>query len=249
LPEIYKIINKINGKIYVGQTIRPLEKRKSRHLNDAKYGSKNPIHRAMRKYGVENFVFETIEKCDKIQLDDKEKFWIENLNTLCRNGYNVRNGNFGEQPEEWKIKVRKGSTGRGKSVLQFDPKTGNIIQEFTGLHDAGRSLGISYQNIYKCTKQYIEKTRHGFGFIYKDDYKKLIDKSELIIKGYRSSGKKGKAVYGIDDSGNKIEFYFITEAAKQVGCWDVEIRRSIKTGNKCKGYNWQYQKNEVTNGR
>lgn len=69
MAEIYKITNNINDKIYVGQTIRSLEKRKSRHLNDARYGSKNPIHRAIRKYGVENFVFETIEKCDKIQLD------------------------------------------------------------------------------------------------------------------------------------------------------------------------------------
>ena len=33
--EIYKITNKINGKVYIGQTIRPVEYRFNRHMNDA----------------------------------------------------------------------------------------------------------------------------------------------------------------------------------------------------------------------
>ena len=33
---IYKITNLINGKVYIGQTIRPMEERFERHLRDAK---------------------------------------------------------------------------------------------------------------------------------------------------------------------------------------------------------------------
>lgn len=72
MAEIYKVTNKTNGKICVGQTINSLEKRKSRHLNDAKYSSKNPVHRVMRKYRVKNFIFEIAEECNINDLNNKK---------------------------------------------------------------------------------------------------------------------------------------------------------------------------------
>lgn len=61
---IYLIENKTNGKKYVGQT-RDLKSRlrayKSASFNPDSKDYDRPIHRAIRKYGLENFSFEVVE--------------------------------------------------------------------------------------------------------------------------------------------------------------------------------------------
>ena len=87
---IYKIINNINGKIYVGQSI-DIKERWKQHLykayNEKELGYNSAIHQAFRKYGYENFSFEIIEECEIEELDNKECYWIRELNTLTPNGY------------------------------------------------------------------------------------------------------------------------------------------------------------------
>ncbi len=248
MPEIYKITNKINGKTYVGQTKNSLEKRKTYHLQSVNSNSKYPIHCAIRKYGKENFLFETIELCDELELNKKEISWIKELNSLCQTGYNIRNGGRGKQPEDLKLRIRESLKHKRKPTLQFNPKTGEIINEFVSLSEAGRQLGIAKENLGSCVKDYTKKTNGGFGFIYKIDYENLKDKSQLIIKGYRPIGKRGKSVYGINDVGDRIEFNFLDEAAKFVNTKYNNIIGSIKNGHKCKNYKWYY-KNEVSYGR
>ena len=46
----------------------------------------------MNKYGIDNFLFEVIEECDCEILDERERYWIHQLNTLEPYGYNIRNG-------------------------------------------------------------------------------------------------------------------------------------------------------------
>ena len=59
---IYKITNKVNGKVYIGQTTQyPPEKRFNEHKCKAKNGSKDYIYRSMREHGIENFTFEIID--------------------------------------------------------------------------------------------------------------------------------------------------------------------------------------------
>ena len=68
---IYKITNKINNKIYIGQTNRTIEirwKEHCRHLN-----SNMPICRAIKKYGESNFLVEELEECSDILLDKREQ--------------------------------------------------------------------------------------------------------------------------------------------------------------------------------
>ena len=90
---IYKVENKINGKIYIGQTIRTLEKRKSDHINDTFKGSSLPFHNAIKKYGQYNFGWKILEECNSIEeLNEKEEYWIRKLNTISPNGYNLRYG-------------------------------------------------------------------------------------------------------------------------------------------------------------
>ena len=51
---IYKIINDINDKVYIGKTNFSLEKRFREHCQDAfrDRNEKRPLYAAMRKYGI-----------------------------------------------------------------------------------------------------------------------------------------------------------------------------------------------------
>lgn len=76
---IYKITNLINNKCYIGQS-RNIKRRFSNHKSDAFNKKSNqynyPLYRAIRKYGIDNFLFEIIEECEIDKLSEREQFWI-----------------------------------------------------------------------------------------------------------------------------------------------------------------------------
>ena len=86
---IYKITNKVNGKVYIGQSIRPIEQRFLRHINDAVNNILDThFARAIRKYGKENFYIELVETCDnQTELNLREQYWIRKYDSI-NNGYN-----------------------------------------------------------------------------------------------------------------------------------------------------------------
>lgn len=86
---IYKITNKINGKVYIGQTIYTLARRKANHIKCAKNGVDRHLYNAMRKYGIENFEFEEIDRADNIDdLNYLETYYIIQYDSV-RKGYNM----------------------------------------------------------------------------------------------------------------------------------------------------------------
>lgn len=87
---IYKITNKSNGKIYIGQTIRALKERWRCHKNS---DSCTYLHRAIKKYGAESFTVEQIDcAVNREELNLKEQHWIEHYNSIYPNGYNLQSG-------------------------------------------------------------------------------------------------------------------------------------------------------------
>ena len=89
---IYKITNIINEKVYIGQSINILERWKQHNykaFNSNEIGYNSAIHAAFRKYGIENFKLDILEECEVSELDEKERLWIEKLNSLSPNGYNI----------------------------------------------------------------------------------------------------------------------------------------------------------------
>lgn len=91
---IYQIVNKINGKVYVGKTNFSLEKRFREHCYDAFQlrCEKRPLYAAMRKYGIENFYIELLEETN--EPESKEIYWIEKLGSF-KTGYNATQGGDG----------------------------------------------------------------------------------------------------------------------------------------------------------
>lgn len=90
---IYKIVNLVNHKVYIGQTIRGLRERWRQHVYNARHGSDYAIHAAIRKYGEDNFELEIIDTADdRDELDSKEIYWIQVYNSMSPNGYNLCSG-------------------------------------------------------------------------------------------------------------------------------------------------------------
>lgn len=88
---IYKIEDKINQKVYIGQSTN-ITTRWRRHRSEANnLNNSYPLYCAMRKYGLENFSFEIIEECSKEDLDSRERYWIKEFDSYY-NGYNQTSG-------------------------------------------------------------------------------------------------------------------------------------------------------------
>ena len=115
---IYCATNTVNGKRYVGQTVRSLKRRWQFHLKSAKDGSECTLHRAIRKYGAEAFKVEQIDFAESPEdLNEKEVRYILLLKTLTPNGYNLTRGGEGSVGYSHSEEIRQ----RMSKVAQFRP--------------------------------------------------------------------------------------------------------------------------------
>lgn len=136
---IYKITNKLNQKIYIGQSIHPIEERLKRHIQDAlNYRTDTHLARAIRKDGAENFYIELIDNAtNQIELTKKEYYWIGYYDAINK-GYNETNAQYkcggntylGRSEEDIKITKEKlsisklgGKNPNAKGVKCYNIKT------------------------------------------------------------------------------------------------------------------------------
>lgn len=107
---IYKITNLINNKVYIGQTVQKNPKmRWYSHQADASSGKKTHLYDSIRKYGIENFSWEILQKASSLdELNILETYWAEHFSKLGFILYNNRGtGNNKLHSERSKIKMRK----------------------------------------------------------------------------------------------------------------------------------------------
>jgi group I intron endonuclease len=122
---IYKATNEINGKSYIGQTVRTLSERKKEHIETAlkMRDGKNYFHWAIVEYGEENFKWEILDRSDnQNKLNELEKFYIKNFRTNDnRFGYNGTQGGQGEIKQR-KLVLLMNSWVRGTIKLSTELK-------------------------------------------------------------------------------------------------------------------------------
>ncbi len=157
IGEIYIITNIQNNKIYIGQTIRPVEYRFHRHINDA-LNNKLDTHfaRAIRKYGPQSFKLEVIDNAKtQDELNQKEQYWIRfydsvnkgynETDAISKCGGNTYKSKTEEEMSIIKEKIRKTKLGAknpmARKVKRINIKTGEV-DIFNTVIACARACGI-----------------------------------------------------------------------------------------------------------
>jgi group I intron endonuclease len=154
MGHIYSLTNTTNGKRYIGQTSRSFLKRVNEHIK----WSDNLINKAIKKYGVKNFSYQTWEVSDE-QLDSAEISIIKQLNTMAPNGYNLtEGGEGGNLCNDIKLKIsntmknqRCGKLNNyAKSIVLIHP-TGEE-EKFECINDACKKYNLNNSHISQVAK-------------------------------------------------------------------------------------------------
>lgn len=120
MPSIYIIKNKINDKVYVGQTINKIETRFTNHKMASRIED-TKLYRAIRKYGEDNFYIELLEEVEIDSLNEREKYWI-NFYDSYNNGYNSTLGGDGIQKIDYEkiydLWNNKNSVGKISNIMK-----------------------------------------------------------------------------------------------------------------------------------
>lgn len=210
---VYKITNKVNGKVYIGQTKRPLIVRWKQHCipsNDKCVA----LHRAIQKYGKENFTVEQIDVAsDRDELNKKEIYWIQHYDCLAPKGYNLRvGGGQGEIVSE-ETRYRLGNGNRGKHLSDETKKK---------MSEARRGFKMSPESIAKSVE-----TKRANG-----TYKRL---TKVAKKNGKSCSKRVRCV----ETG-KV-YSSITKAAEKNNLFRGNISACLRGLTKTAGkLHWKY---------
>lgn len=191
---IYKIINNINNKIYIGSAInindRFLDHKQMLKRN--KHHSKK-LQNSVNKHGLENFIFEIIEECGKELLIEREQYWIDELDSY-NNGYNSRpiasnmlNFVFSTESKEKMKKSHKGLQNGDKHPL-YGKKHSEETKEKIRKSKIGKKLSEE-------TKSKMSKIRKGRsspmkGKRHSEETKEKISKNHINVNGEKNPKSK-----------------------------------------------------------
>lgn len=212
---IYKITSPSN-RVYIGKTY-DLRKRINCHKNASKKnGTSIILHNSISKYGWEAHTLEVIEEVEESLLNEREIFWIKELNT-----YNQNN------PKG--LNMTAGGDGQRSSWMHDTARRKKQSERFSG------SGGTFYGK--KHTKEVKE-------FISKFMSKRNKEMGICIPKWGAEKGRLNviKEVIGYDSNGLFIgEFVSYTEAAKHIGVKHASRVHESVSGRRsqCNGFHFR----------
>lgn len=182
---VYVVRNLINGKVYVGQTKNP-RNRKASHFYAGRTGVERPLYRAMRKYGFENFEFEILEECENDVVNTREEHWVSHFDSNNPDkGYNLtKGGSF--------IGTRVTSE-ETKQILRemFSGEKNPMFGTLGGMHGKQHS-DVSRERMSKVQKRLFDEGKNRppdwTGRRHTDDAKRAIgDANSIAQRGKRNS--------------------------------------------------------------
>ena len=195
---IYKATNKINGKSYIGQTI-DFEHRKKTHLNrrDGYCDPNSIFHKALDKYGAENFEWEILMEVPGKQFANAMEIeMIRKYGTYKPNGYNLTKGGDG------------GSMWNAKPVVCLT-KDGEFVKRYDSASETSED-GFYYGGVLKSCRDASAQTK-GFIFMFEDEYKKHGGRK----KANYPMPKQAKEIYQCDMNGNLIKKFPMVKMAEE----------------------------------
>ena len=233
---IYRYINVLNNKSYIGQTITPIS-RHNAHISSSKQSSLRqdataPLHRAMRKYGIESFqycilgfVVSDNESELHQQLNEREHIEIAKYNSCdTKYGYNILN------------KSHDGVWIHHHNNIKIDQYTkfGEYMTTYNSMQHAKLITGC--KNI---TSAINNKTYYANGFVF--------CKHGDVIPGSIFQRFKDMVIHQYTIDGNYIQsFETLRDAAKSVNGDKSRIQMCAKSSQHVAyGYRWSHIKNDT----
>lgn len=205
---IYLLTNKINGKQYVGQTIRDdinLRWNQYKQLKEESIG--RCLFNAFTKYGIENFKFQIICICFNEDCNKYEMEYIKKYKTIIPNGYNLREGGNNSKHHPHTI-ILMSISMKEKMKLLINP-----------------NYGIIHTEEYK--KKMSESVKKALTKRKLDGYKQHINSLENLNKNHEKNKKK-IGQYSINNELIKI-FNSIKEAETYT---NIDNRRISESCNR-----------------
>lgn len=163
---IYIITNIINNKQYIGQTIKSIKQRFEQHLRNSENSDINrmPIHKAIKKYGKDNFKVELLERVPLEEANTKEKYYINKYNTY-HDGYNAT---LGGQEHFHKLDIddeiilkeylRLRSTRKVGKLLNIDHSTVSNRLKAMGQEIFPQSINAYTINVYDVNNKLVNSS-------------------------------------------------------------------------------------------
>lgn len=258
---LYKIVNNINGKTYIGMTSNPKE-RERQHLDESWGSNYSPVREDVMRHGRENFLFQTLCMGNREYIADLEIKAIEAYDAI-ENGYNSRRGGGRVLSQREKDKQR--SEWNPEYVAGFwfpNPRTAkDALKIPNAYYDKWKAEG-TLGDVRKVRKDSLEKPVYVGGFWFDTittASSKLRLKRETIWarvnrgtveQELRSTqqGKKADGTYSMTGrTGSKhhrskavivhgVEYGSLAEAGRESGYTRKVISSRIK--NNVPGFEW-----------
>ena len=212
---IYRATNLLNGKMYIGQTIKSLKIRINAHIQ---FKGNTYFKKAINKYGIENFKWDVLCECKDIdELNKMEEFCITFWDTF-RNGYNETTGGLNKArnkaSKETRKKMSESRTGFKHTdetkkkiseskigIIFSDEHIKNLSESHKGIEhteESKRKLSESLKNSekYKLSiperNKKISDSRKGMKF--SDEHKKHLHENHTVMIGKTNSDETKKKI-------------------------------------------------------
>lgn len=240
---VYILTNSINNKKYIGKTKGSLAARMASHKSEArKEKPKQRVHRAIKKYGWENFTVGVLENnIDSLEnLNKKEMFYIGSHNTTDPNiGYNFTiggdggSGTFGDKNPAFGKKrpdlSERNSKNAGKTLEEIHG-TEKALKIKNAMSVGGLGRKLSEASKIKCSESKKEAWKNG-----------IYDSPEIQAKFTCGKGKPSKRRRSVYSPELNMTFESVTSAALFIKTSPGNVCSVLKQNLKhIKGYTFVY---------
>lgn len=235
---IYLILNKQNGHKFVGNTILAMNKEWVHHIERSKRMSSEPLHKAFREYGVNNFMIKELDECNESEFETKTNYWIEKYTPE----YNEKKEIIVEESKPKKEQRKKPTTSH---LTPWNEQTRGNGKHF-GLKIRGKNLETGICTDYESARVAAEAVT---GKAHNNSNILLAARTGRTAYGHKwqilEEKNKKKAVFGVNKKTEQIEVRYesVASAVRAFDCTDRQkILISLRNPGRYswKGYYWFY---------
>lgn len=202
---VYKLINLVNGKIYIGSS-KNLRVRLWQHRAKLRHNKHYNVHlqNAWNKYGEKNFDYCIVEVCDEEHQYEREQYYIDTYHPQYNIAEEVVLPSYSEESRKKHSETKKRMFAEGilkptnmTTIYMYD-LNGNFIKEFSSEREAAREIGV-YRTL--IDKNLSGENRRCHEYMFRYEY-------TPTIPPYKKTKKIGKQYKPIKVYNDTEEYYF-----------------------------------------